>query len=252
MGLLKAAERDWCRTRSSPNASFRLKHHSGSFLVGFRLFLKLPGQQHRRCRKWFSIFSMVSPRFPRRLSGGRTCPDAAGRLGNVSGSSGSQGPGCKWAGEIQAPANHGSNPFMFPSCSIADKRSFPTQILRDPCFFAARDAPAAPGLWLGRTAVSLSCLYVSSSRISSVWAKDSGCSAASAAAFSVSSRLLILNGLERTELGGGAEILHTLDFWHSTSDRGWFSCCMFKAEHGFRLSLLMQRVINPTSLLVKV
>lgn len=60
--------------------------------------------------------------------------------------------------------------------------------------------------------MSLSCLYVSSSRISSVWAKDSGCSAASAAAFSVSSRLLILNGLERTELGGGAEILHTLDF----------------------------------------
>lgn len=95
----------------------------------------------------------------------------------------------RWAGEIQAPANRESHPLMFPSCSIPGKRSFPTPALRDSWFCAIWDASASPcgvhvaGLWHWRTTVCLSCLHVSSSSISSVWVKDTVCSAASAAAF---------------------------------------------------------------------
>lgn len=117
MGLLKATETFWCRTCFSPRASLWLehKHHSGSFLVRFFLFLKFPGWEHWCYRKRFSISSICFWAVWLGSTGAHTPPAGWARF------SLSRGLGCRWTGEIQASALWEQSPYVSISLNSRQK-----------------------------------------------------------------------------------------------------------------------------------
>lgn len=87
-------------------------------------------------------------------------------------------------------------------------------------------------LWHRRTAGSLSRLSVSSSSRSLSGQRILSALLPQLLPSDSVSSLLILNGLERMEVGGGGKNLLYLQFWQGSSGRGCFLSSVFKAGHG--------------------
>lgn len=126
---------------------------------------------------------------------------------------------------------------MFPSCSVPDKKSFPRQTLRDACFFFVQ-----PELQQRVWVVCVCLLSVSDTGQQSLQAvflspaavdPQSGQRILSAVmpqllSDSVSSRLLVLNGLERMEVGGGGRNICNFDT-AAVVELGFYALCLRQA-----------------------
>lgn len=145
----------------------------------------------------------------------------------------------RWAGEIQAFCRL-REPYPYISILLSSRQKVIPNTNSEGFLIFCNLRCTSLSLWCAclhwRTAVSLSRLYVSSSSISSVWAKDTVCSAASAAAFR--QHQLSASDSEwfgEDKRGRRGRNLPRSQFWHGTSDIGWFSCHMFKVGHAYLL-----------------